>query len=102
VVFVAFGAADVELAVAFEDPLIEVEDLAEPWRRVREFMVEDDPDDVLDAVVLLPTRGVPIPKIVDDPRVVVRVVEPLDSVERMREVKMGEEVSLVKVEDIVR
>jgi hypothetical protein len=76
---------DVALAVEFLEPLIELEDLGAPWRNVLESVVEDDLEDeeVPDAVELLPARIVPIPRMVDDPKVVVLVEEPLDIVERI-------------------
>jgi hypothetical protein len=62
--------------------------------------VDDDPEDedVPDAVVLLPARIVPIPRIVVDPRVTVLMEEPLDIVERIGEVVIGDEDALVMVE----
>lgn len=50
------------------------------------------------AFVALLTIVVPIPKMVVDPKVVVRVVEPLVTVERIAEVVMAEEVEMVMVE----
>ena len=100
-VFVAVGTVDVEEAVPLDDPLIEEEAPAEPWRRVLEDVVVEEVDMPV-AVELLPTRGVPIPRIVVVPRVVVLVVEPLVIVERLYDVEIADDVSTVDVEDMER
>jgi hypothetical protein len=88
VVLVASGLAGVDEAVEFEVPFMDVAP-AEPTRRVRDEVCEVVCEVV---VLLLPTEGVPIPKIVVEPNVVVSVVDPLVMIDIMADVEMAEEV----------
>lgn len=68
-----------------------VEDLVEPWRRIWEEVEVVVLDVSLEPMLV-------VPKIVVDPRVVVRVVDPLVIVEMISEVVIGEDEATVMVE----
>lgn len=87
--FVGCTDEEEDVAVEFEVPLRAVVVCVAPLRKVWE--LEDD-ELVMVAFVALPATVVPIPKIVVDPRVVVRVEEPLVTVERIGDVVIAEEV----------
>ena len=82
----------VEVAVAFV-PFSEAEVCVAPWRRSW-----DDVDEVSVPVTDEFPTNVPIPRIVVEPKVVVRVVDPLVTVETIARVEIGEDVATVLVE----
>jgi len=84
-VFVAVGAADeVALEVLFPD---NVEELGRPDRMSCEFVVVDVEETL--------AANMPVPNMVVEPNVVVRVVEPLVTVDRRGEVVIAEEESVI-------
>lgn len=89
VVFVGCTDEEEDVAVEFEVPLRVVVVCVVPCSNVWEF---EDEELVMVAFVAFPATVVPIPKMVVDPRVVVRVEEPLVKVERIADVVIAEEV----------
>lgn len=81
-----------DVAVEFEVPLIEVDVWVAPTSSVWEFV-----EVLVDEVEFVPllTIVVPSPRMVVYPKVVVRVVEPLVTVERIADVVIAEEERVI-------